>query len=621
MIQLACALLAALTCAPASTDVVRVDGLQEGESYTLLAPGPGPSDDYAHGRVVDAFTGAPLPGATIELWSEEIDEQYGGFHRFGSATSGRDGRFRVRCREGAQRAEKLRASAPGYLVYTETAAQAREVITLFPAEPTAPRIRFTDLQGRPIEGARVTSTYTCAHDLPAFEYVSDVDGVVVLEGYGLQDSIPELRVLAPGFAGIKYLDEYEVLSARSSIPSSKQWDSAPAAEAICRIRLRRLPGAELRMLDESGDPLADATLMVQDGDGHHVVRTDSDGHAAIPARYGSGELTITRLRPVPGPGAYGIASASERTTFRFGGDDWPDDLPVGRVRFLWSGEGDAEPITGLQVTHTDGWFDWTDDEGWIELPAGAAYVVVDDASPNAPLGTPPVIVIADQTALVELQRQKQRPLGTLPAGLASRVVVEQGARSVEYSLDEATPFEIFVTGTEPCTLWFPEFEVSHEFDPTSELTAELIQPLRLEPQSETSLTVWTLASPQGASLGISGQDVSLVEMRADESVMTIQGPTGTPLLLHYSRDGYADRWTRTLLSAATDAPIVPELLQLASLQIEATDALTVEGVDDLADLTTLHPGPFDCVVRTADGTRIGLQLELAPGEQRVLRLE
>ncbi|MCA8981049.1 MAG: carboxypeptidase regulatory-like domain-containing protein, partial [Planctomycetes bacterium] len=612
MIQLACALFAALSCASASSDAVRVDGLQEGESYTLLAPGPGPSDEYAHGRVVDAFTGAPLPGATIELWSEEIDEHYGGFHRFGSATSGRDGRFRVRCREGAQRAEKLRASAPGYLVYTEAAGQAREVITLFPAEPTAPRIRFTDLQGRPIEGARVTSTYTCAHDVPAFEYVSDVDGVVVLEGYGLQDAMPELRVLAPGFAGVKYLDADEVYSGLSL----SEWDVDLPAEMFCSVRLPRLPGAELRVLDESGAPLTDAELMVLDGDGHHVVRTDGEGNASIPARYDSGELSISRLAPDPGPGAYGFVSATERTTFRLGGDDWPDELAVGRVRFVWS--DDASPVDGLQVTHVDGWVDRTDADGWVELPAGAAYVVADDSSLDAPAAMPPVFVIADETALVELPRRQRYAIGTLEAGLVSRVVVEQGSRSTEYALDEDESLELVVGSPEPCTLWYPDLQIRSDHDPeTASLSAESprnLHPLRIGvPTRERPRAAWTFAPPAGVALGLEGPDAHTCTLQADDNLMTVEGPASTPLLLHFTADGCVDLWARALLGDGRNAPAVPELPRLASLRIESEGAILVEGYDELDDLTALHPGPFDCVVRRADGVRIGLRLELEPG--------
>jgi len=624
MTQLSLALLAALCLTQAPPSDLRIGGLQDGESFSLIAPGPAATADYAHGRVIDAFTGTPLPGATIELWSEEIDDHYGGYHRFGIATSGRDGRFMVRRRAGARTAEKLRASAPGYLVFTEAAGAAHGVITLFPAEANAPRLRFVDLQDRPIQGARVTSTYTCAHDIPAFEYVSDVDGVVVLEGYGLQDSIPELRVLAPGFAGIKYLVEDKVDFGWSRLFP----DGKPPLDLIPRVRLRRLPGADLRLFDESGAPLANTVVMVQDGDGHHVLRTDAKGDAAIPARYDSGKLTIRRLTPDPGPGAYGLALAKGRTSFRLNGTDWPEETPVGRVRFVWSGE--SEPIEGLQVTHTEGWVDWTDEEGWIELPAGAAYVVPDEADLESPRNTPPIVVIADQSALVSLVRTPLRELGALPAGLVTQVIVEQGAHSTEYFIEETEPFTISVAAAATCRIHFPEFDVSMDcfadslpFDPESiAATLQMSRNMKTGGSRPALPEIeWKLTLAEGTNLGVSGPGSQDIEVQQDAREVTIQGRLGAEFLLQCTGEGRVTRWLRTLFMRAEAAPAIPELSQYAALRFEGPGELEVEGYDDLADLTELHPGPFDCVVRTADGTRLGLRLELEPGEHRTLRLE
>jgi len=626
MTQLSLALLAALCLTQAPPSDLRIGGLQDGESFSLIAPGPAATADYAHGRVIDAFTGTPLPGATIELWSEEIDDHYGGYHRFGVATSGRDGRFMVRRRDGAQTADKLRASAPGYLVFTESAGAVYDVITLFPAEANAPRLRFVDLQDRPIQGARVTSTYTCAHDIAAFEYTSDVNGVVVLEGYGLQDAIPELRVLAPGFAGIKYLGKDKVDFGWSGLfPDGK----LPLG-LIPRIKLRRLPGAQLRLFDESGDPLANTVVMVQDGDGHHVVRTDEQGDTSIPARYDVGELTIRRLTPDPGPGAYGHALSQGRTSFRLNGTDWPEETPVGRVRFIWSGEGESEPIEGLQVTHVEGWVNWTDEDGWIELPAGAAYVVPDEADLESPRNTPPIVVIADQSALVSLVRTPLRELCALPAGLVTQVIVEQGAHSTEYFLEETEPFTISAAGSTTCRIHFPEFDESIDcFADKSPLAPELIAAtLRMSRDMKTGYRrsahpeiEWKLSLPEGTEVGVSGQVSQDLDVQQDARELTIQGRVGAELLLQCTGEGRVTRWLRTLFMRAEAAPAIPELSQYAALRFEGPGELEVEGYDDLAELTELHPGPFDCVVRTADGRRIGLQLQLQPGEHRTLRLE
>lgn len=609
MILTPLALAASLALLGTQSAEPTVSGLNADESFTVLAPGPGPTDDFAHGRVVDAFTGAPLSGATIELWSEEIDDHYGGYHRFGVATSGRDGRFMVRRRDGARTADKLRASAPGYLVFTESAGALHDVITLFPAEAEAPRIRFVDLQDRPIQGARVTTTYTCAHDIAAFEYTSDVNGVVVLEGYGLQDSIPELRVLAPGFAGIKYLDGEPILM-------------AAARGDVYVQRLRRLPGLECRLLDESGEALANCVVMVHDGDGHHVSRTDDDGTLSIPARYDDGEFSVQRLAPDPGPGGYGLGPV-----IRLDASDWDGGVPTGRVRIVWKDAPPGVTTAGLEVLHLEGWTDTVDSDGWVELPAGPAILVHEPDSGTRQRATPPIVVIAGQSVLVEMKWIEPVVAAVFPAGLGTRIVVERGERSIEFSSPEGEALEIPLFEPGSFTLWLPELDhVEHhttpldagEIDALTTLartafadrasSAPDAQPARLSFPLDPSTRI-DARSPAAAEVDVEREDRGAI----------ISGPSG-PLLLHLTRDGHADRWLRTLLGVSLNAAHT-KLVPLAALRIEARGPIKLEGYDELEDLQELHPGPFDCVVRTADGTRIGLRLELAPGEQRVLRLE
>jgi hypothetical protein len=647
MTRLPFALLAALWLAHAPIAELHVEGLRDGESFTVLASGPGPTDDYAHGRVVDASTGAPLPGATIELWSEEIDEHYGGYHRFGVATSGLDGRFMVRRREGARTADKLRASAPGYLVFTESVGALYDVITLFPAEAESPRVRFVDLQDRPIQGARVTTTYTCAHDIAAFDYTSDVNGVVVLEGYGLQDSIPELRVLAPGFAGIKYLDGEPVLMASARGDTYTQ-------------RLRRTPGFDGTLYDESGASLANSALMVNDGDGYHVVRTDDEGAFSIPSRYGDDELIVRRLTPDPGPGAYGYGAH-----LRIDGSTVPDGVPTGRVRLVLEDAPEGVTARGLEVATLDGWSASADEEGWIELPViageggeGSGSVVAQicqasgtvlgtdsDGTPvlfmnigpeaSSSLGTAssttirlPLIVAIEAGVEREVTIPWQRAVRatTIPAGVASTVVVEQGDRSRELALDDENDTPIWVAPDEPFTLWFPEVDLvaSHSYPLERSETAQLAKQLadaRARAERPAHRVEAELTVPEGIEVSVRTLENGELIIEQVDDLTRIEGPRG-PVLLHFSREGCVDRWTRTFLgvnlwSAAKSLPA------FASLRVEVPGPSEIVGIEgyDLEDLTTLHPGPFDCVVRLFDGRRVALQLQLEPGAERVLRLE
>jgi len=636
-------LLALSAAATQEVFAQEVEGLRRGESFALLAPGPGPSADYAHGRVVDAFTGLPLAGATVELWSEEIDVNYGGFHRFGAATTGRDGRFLVREREGANLAEKLRVSAPGYLTFTEARGAIFDTITLFPAEQQAPRLRIVDLQERPIQGARVTSTFTCAHDIPAFEYTSDVNGIVVLRGYGLQDAIPELRVLAPGFAGIKYLDGEPILI-------------AAARDEEHTLRLRRTPGAELKLFDEVGEPLMNTVVMVHDGDGHHVVRTNDQGACAIPARYGADDLVVQRLTPDPGPGAYGHGQ-----NLRLAGWDWPADMPTARVRLVLEDAPEGVTTEGLEVTiWREGWTDSADEGGWVELPmpqgeddqarvtaaitqsTGTRRGVASDSTPillknvgperPATLGSAnpvmirlPLLIVFERGVDREVSVPWQRAVRatTVPAGLATSVVVEQGERSHEISLDEKEDTPIWITEDGPFTLWFPEYDLivagDRVFDAAEtaaladQLTSARERANTPRVRAETRLRV--PAETEVSAVSPSGSEVVL---QADDREVVIEGPQG-PVLLTFQRAGHVTRWARSLLGVSADAS-TPELPALASLRFTSDQGWQIEGVSSRKDLKALHPGPFDCVVRLTDGRRLGFALQLSPGEERVLRI-
>lgn len=628
--------------------VLDVEGLRAGEAAVELAPAANVGErreaivrrDASHGRVIDAFTARPVARATVELWSEEIDEHYGGYHRYGVATTGADGRYSVNRRDGDRTAEKLRVVAPGYLTFTEAAGEADGVVHLFPAEARAPRLRVVDLQGRPIDGARVTTTYTCAHDVPAFVHETGADGVVELTGYGLQDAIPELRVLAPGYAGIKYLAGEPILAAASRGETYTQ-------------RLRRTPGASGTLIDTDGTPIADTALHVLDGDGFHVVRTNAEGRFAIPARYDDGELLI-RLLPDDGRGAaYGDAGGNG--VFRRGGDDLPEGVPTGRVRLVLEGAPDGASTEGLEVRTSEGWSDTADEDGWIELPVPSdergAAVFAQVANPSGTLlgltadgpvhflnngparestlgGNNSVTIHLPLLVKVAAGEETEAVLpwslgeraALLPAGVADSVVVEQGSRSVVHRANDDGTLDAWLWSDEPFTLWFPETDVVRSArapltgKALDALVAELTEARERDaadaPAGRTHLRV-----AEDAEVAVQTLVYGEVAVTRDGDGTLIEGPRG-PALVRYEREGHATVWSRALLGVGgASAPRAPAH---ASLRVEG--AAWIDGVAEADDLAALHPGPFHCVAQFLDGRRVGLQLDLQPGEDRVIRL-
>ena len=100
---------------------IQTSGLKMDESAVELAPQVSVvTGDLRHGRIVNAFTGRLVSGATIETWTEENDADMGGFFRIGEATSGVDGCFSVQAISGNERAEKVRITAAGFCTLSMT---------------------------------------------------------------------------------------------------------------------------------------------------------------------------------------------------------------------------------------------------------------------------------------------------------------------------------------------------------------------------------------------------------------------------------------------------------------------------------------------------------------------
>ncbi|MEZ6018860.1 MAG: hypothetical protein R3F17_01820 [Planctomycetota bacterium] len=342
-------LLFALACPPAQA--LSASGLQENESLQVLAPTAAIEEGlYWTGRVHDAITGLPIAGAQVETWSEEIDFHYAGHHRFAASTTGRDGRFVVLAQEGERRADKLRIAAPGYVTWTEAAPSGP--IALFPAPATPLRLAFEDMQGRPIEGVRVTSTYTCAHDITAIDVRSDASGIATLESWHWQESLPELRFQAAGFRAVKYAEIDPLLDQGRPLP----------------VVLQRQAPCAFRLLDDDGIPRPGIPLLVQEGDGHHVLRTDEQGEFVVTSPYGGDEFNIEEMTPAGTVWIDLVAPIPGRVTpVRRNGEDFNEVESKSPIAI----EGTGVPWSG-RLHHEAGWH-WEGE--WKPFPTGKAILV------------------------------------------------------------------------------------------------------------------------------------------------------------------------------------------------------------------------------------------------------
>ncbi len=175
-----------------------VQGLQENESLTSIEKFNMPSAfEQASqefqvtpvcNRVVDAYSRQPIEGAIVESWLEELNPRAPGFELISSWTTGADGVYY------SVPVDKGRISADGYLTLTTPLKDDAGLIELFPVDPSlpTPKLQFIDTEGNVIPNVRVTSTYSCSHDIYALDVLSDDDGIAVLPNFGFQDKVPEL---------------------------------------------------------------------------------------------------------------------------------------------------------------------------------------------------------------------------------------------------------------------------------------------------------------------------------------------------------------------------------------------------------------------------------------------
>lgn len=585
----------------------QVEGLKPGETAREIAPAlVAPDPAFWHGRIVDALTGRPVGGAAIETWTEETDRQFGGFHRVGEATSGIDGRFAIRVSPHAQ---KVRIEAPGYATLSAVPGDLMQVIELFPAPADPVRLRFVDADDRPIAGVRITTTYSCAHDVPAFDVRSDATGEVRLPAYGRQEDIQDLRVRAAGYRAIKYLNP------RGALASPQPWV----------VRLARAPGASATVLDATGAPLCDTPVVVRDGEGEHMIRTDTEGRFVVPSLYLHDDLLVEHLKEPDQP-AFLLGKAAD-ATIRLGALEWPADQPVGTVKVVpRPAAGDDELLPHVRALHDGGWTEGFELGKPFRFPAGRVRLALGGAFTGYGEAAATVEVVAGQQTEVELAITREPSVTVrLPEG-THEAWIEAGSDSV-HGIETNTP--ISVPAGRPLVFFARTASAHHLVRRASaddktivDLSGDATRVHRIEHTERGQMTIVVAgegAAAQGKLDVLSPHGDFRIEDLESPGRYHIEGPTGVRFFVRWRGDGLATTGFGAVLTAG-DAPertLTP--VRLSSLAIESTLPYTLIGMDDL-DLEALHPGPLRVVLAFAGGKRLGLSLDLAPGEARRLRV-
>lgn len=616
-----------------------VDGLRDGESARWLPAAPEvlTNDDvplrrYEVGRVIDAFTGYPIEGAQVEAWTEEITAQSGGLRRVGEALTDATGQVRVRVRDGGLSAEKVRVRAGGYLTFSGTPGDL-ERARLVPQSEEPPRLEVLDVLGRPIEGARVTTTYSCAHDLPAFEAETDAFGRVTLHEYGYQDHESELRIRAPGYAGHKYYSEVLV----------------PADGGTDRVMLLRAPRQRGVFLDAAGLPLAFTTLWAQDGDGYHIGVTKEDGRVEFEERYDGEEFYVRSLQngedrhlysgPLPWDLEPVIAPRLDA--------DRIDALPRGTLRIVSPEEG----YVPYYLFHESGFTE--DGPGQnaepIECPEG--WVTVEYGTPFREWlpGRHRVQVVAGQETVLELDPRPALWVAVkLPTDEKTTLTFQSGENAIQHlvgttedaDLVSLTSFavphdqDLVVVAVGPDTRRTVVPASSNRTALGSEdapalvidLTGDdkLVESLLPDPAPDRSEEIDFLVStydeegnPMVGKLHATGHTGPAV-LPMSRGQFRVTCGKGERLLLRFTAPGYAETGAHWI--ARNNKNVVLETTSLSTIVIESDTPYVVEEPYH-ETLENLHPGPIRPVIQFTDGRRLALDLYLEPGEIRTLRVD
>lgn len=596
----------------AAQGTIQIDGLNGDEGFRSLVSSEQVNiAEERFGRVVDAHTGFPVEGARVETWTEEIYGPSQGFLRVGHARTGADGNFRVAVLAGDIPAEKIRVRAVGYLAFPGTVGDL-ELVRLMPKPKWTTAVRIVDLMDRPIENARITSTYSCAHDVPAFDVRTGSDGVAQLPEYGRQDQTGELRIRAAGYAAQKYVD-------RSEVPCDLVYDE-PAT-----IRLSRQRSIRGRVLTWGGTQVPDRALYVTDGDGYHVPLTDSAGNFEIEASYSRRDSAFSLMAHDGGDNEtiYAGDWPSDRAPdVRVYGHEWPADSETGHLRLNFADEERPH----VSFFHEDGWCDGRMRDEGQDIPEGELFLLVGGAFSGWEQEVVEVALEAGEELVLDLNPKREPQLEIFAPPGCYRIIVQAGDDSID--LMGAEQQTVFVPGDR-------ELIVLCEGDLTHRL---VLPPINDGAVADLRATSCLLPPTHAQLLESSPRDLVLIRVSEEsrggtldtynslemepkqltEGEFRVQVPRGYSSLLSYRAEGFAECWT-SISSAQGELKLQPTRLASLAFDNQSGCEFSFESIEPKR-LTALHPGPFSVIIRFEDGRRNLISLNLDPGESRTLKI-
>lgn len=519
---------------------------------TPPSPFPPHQEQSRPGLVVDATTGTPVEGALVETWTEAIDEVAPGLTKVGEARSDPQGRVRVVVARGALRAAKILVRYPGYLTYPGTLGDL-DRIQLMPRTLAAPRVQVTDLEGRPIEGARITATQSCSHDAIPFEVRTGSDGIAVLDDFGVQDHLGELRVRANGYAMRPSLPGEEFVFTSRTVP----------------IRLARQRKLWVVLLDAQHELLEHAILVVQDRGQDIVPRNPEEGLFLLDGPMDPRDIVLRVLgagRDEPilmGP----LPMRSWTESIRVG--HWDTDCPTGTVRLHSTA---TSPLV-VQLFPPGDWIvTATVPPGgttelalpvgtrWVPMPKrndddpdlfSGQYVAVPVLAGGPFTGWRPLEEFAvprtDEVAEVVLDPIAERRVRIrFDAENTDRLVVQVGEHSLELD-PRSSPIDLSIPdgrlvalseGTQTHRVVVDTAALGAEIDLS---TKESLLQTDVPPAGPPLTRRVRVVGPSQAELGVRGSLGTRVE-RSGPRTFRLVSPHGAPVLLHAKAEGFADSW-------------------------------------------------------------------------------
>ncbi|MEQ8766395.1 MAG: carboxypeptidase-like regulatory domain-containing protein [Planctomycetota bacterium] len=609
----------------------RVEGLTGSESWSLLAKAPPATEDvrWIEGRIVVGPTGQGLPGARVEVFTEDFAEPQRIILRLDETTTGVDGSFRVRGRVGTVIGEKIRVSAAGFGSLLLPANDFDDVAVALD-EPVARRLRLTDLEGRPIEGGELRLRQSCVHSPATEVFRSDAAGELLLRGPAI-DHWVDFEAAADGY-GLVTGDLDELLH-------------RPDADGVVELPLPRRPVIDLVVLDSEGRPASGRRVAFE----HSPVVTSwigPDGQA----RFGSvaylregvvrfvdprGEQHLTALWVPPG----------EAVTLREDADAF--DPPAG-----WRGPSfEIVQPEGLpsekwkwplvRVIHEAGWI--AEGFGSHLLPPGEIEVLVGaDFSGWKPYRSKTVLEGSPRFE----PRPEREPVLTvsLPAQQLRRLHVQAGDDSVSLDYEQLRErvVEVPVPSDRPIVVLAEtvngerrrlertgiaeDTEVSLRessliirpgYDPMLSPTCHLDLDVRDRSGAVLPIEKLTVTGPDGS------EDVT---PETSEDVVRLELAANQPFTIEISSSGYGRaRLTGTAMGHGET------MHRRARMRREATVVLTGNVVGARAAGLSTEPsddgfraelaaGPCLVMVETREGDRIGIRLDLEEGDLRALHV-